>query len=312
MQERRPQAVMISKRANVFYLEHVRIMQKDDRVVYLSEGQDGIDKFVSIPDKNTAFVLLGKGTSITDAAVRKLAESNVLVGFCGSGGSPLFAEIDLTFLLPQDEYRPPQHAQAWYAMWADDVSRLGAGKAFLSFRSSWDKEMFAKQGINIPDALFSDFEQQVARCESTTDLLTTEGRFAKHLYALLAQQFGVNKFNRNPGAKKKETVDQVVNSFLDHGNYLAYGYAAVALHGMGIPYFLPVLHGKTRRGALVFDVADLFKDWLVMPKAFACGAEGKKDRFFRAQIIEGALKNQILDEVMGFISSLPQKVQVKQ
>jgi len=64
--DRRPQAVMISKRANVFYLEHVRVMQKDDRVVYLTESDDGVDKFVSIPDKNTAFLLLGKGTSITD------------------------------------------------------------------------------------------------------------------------------------------------------------------------------------------------------------------------------------------------------
>ena len=41
-QERRPQAVMLSKRANVFYLEHVRVMQRDNRIVYLTEGADGI------------------------------------------------------------------------------------------------------------------------------------------------------------------------------------------------------------------------------------------------------------------------------
>ena len=86
--ERRPQAVMMSKRANVFYLEHVRVMQRDQRVVYMTEAREGLHQFVAIPDKNTAFILLGKGTSITDAAVRKLAESNVIVGFCGSGGSP--------------------------------------------------------------------------------------------------------------------------------------------------------------------------------------------------------------------------------
>lgn len=43
--DRRPQAVMISKRVNVFYLEHVRLMQKDDRVVYLTEGRHGLDQF---------------------------------------------------------------------------------------------------------------------------------------------------------------------------------------------------------------------------------------------------------------------------
>lgn len=41
---------MISKRVNVFYLEHVRLMQKDERVVYLTEGSHGIDQFVAIPD----------------------------------------------------------------------------------------------------------------------------------------------------------------------------------------------------------------------------------------------------------------------
>lgn len=309
---RRPQAVMISKRANVFYLEHVRVMQKDERVVYLTESQDGIDQFVSIPDKNTSFVLLGKGTSITDAAVRKLSESNVIVGFCGSGGSPLFAELDATFLLPQDEYRPPAHAQRWFSLWVDEVSRVAMGRAFLQYRAAWDQKMFAKLDMPIPDSLFESFLDRLGGCGTTTDLLSAEAHFAKEIYRHLAIAFAIQDFTREPGAKKKETPYQRVNSFLDHGNYLAYGYAAVALHGMGIPYFLPVLHGKTRRGALVFDVADLFKDWLVMPAAFRCGAKNAKDAVFRAQIIEMALQYDVLDYVMTFVSDLPNKIQDNQ
>jgi CRISPR-associated protein Cas1 len=99
----RPRAVMLSKRANVFYLERSRVIQADDRVVYLTDTGANIEKMFNIPDKNTAFLLLGKGTSISDAAARKLAESNVMVGFCGSGGSPLFGAMDFTFLSPQDE-----------------------------------------------------------------------------------------------------------------------------------------------------------------------------------------------------------------
>jgi len=309
---RRPQAVMLSKRANVFYLDHVRVMQKDDRVVYLTESMDGIDQFVAIPDKNTAFVLLGKGTSITDAAVRKLSESNVVVGFCGSGGSPLFAEIDLAFLLPQDEYRPPGHAQRWFTLWSDEPTRIEMGRAFLRHRAAWDKAMYAKLALPVPPAVFDDFSGGLNRCASTTDLLSAEARFAKALYGLLARMFEVSNFTRDAGAKRKDTPQQRVNSLLDHGNYLAYGYAAVALHGMGIPYFLPVLHGKTRRGALVFDVADLFKDWLVMPAAFHCGASSEKDSVFRAQIIEAAIKHDVLDHAMTFISSVPEKLSEKQ
>ncbi|STX45386.1 CRISPR-associated endonuclease Cas1, subtype I-F/YPEST [Legionella gratiana] len=33
------------------------------------------------------------------------------------------------------------------------------------------------------------------------------------------------------------------------------------------------MHGKTRRGALVFDVADLIKDALILPWAFICAKE---------------------------------------
>jgi CRISPR-associated endonuclease Cas1 len=257
--DRRPQAVMISKRVNVFYLEHVRLMQKDDRVVYLTEGRHGLDQFVAIPDKNTAFILLGKGTSITDAAARKLAESNVLVGFCGSGGSPLFGVIDVAFLLPQDEYRPTSHAQKWFALWADERARIEMGRQFLIYRVSYDKLMYKKLKIEVSEVVFDTFSENIVRCETITDLLAAEGRFAKTLYAALASAYSIPKFTRKAGAKESENSEQRVNSFLDHGNYLAYGYAAVALHGMGVPYFLPVLHGKTRRGALVFDVADLLR-----------------------------------------------------
>lgn len=307
-EERRPQAVMISKRANVFYLEHVKVMQKDERVVYLTEARGDIEQFVAIPDRNTAFILLGKGTSITDAAARKLAESNVLVGFCGSGGSPLFAQSDLTFLLPQDEYRPPDHAQAWFGLWGHAHHRVAMGREFLRYRAQWNREMFARLSSPVPPEVFDDFASSLSLCASTTELLAAEAHFAKNLYRLLAQHHRLDGFTRDQGRRKQETPQQAVNSFLDHGNYLAYGYAAVALHGMGIPYFLPVLHGKTRRGALVFDVADLFKDWLVMPIAFESGASGAKDQVFRGRIIEAALKYRILDHVMGFISGLPKKI----
>lgn len=310
--ERRPQAVMMSKRANVFYLEHVRVIQRDERVVYLTETRDGLDQFVAIPDKNTAFILLGKGTSITDAAVRKLAESNVVVGFCGSGGSPLFAESDITFLLPQDEYRPVVYAQRWFALWMHEPTRIEMGRAFLRHRAAWDKIMYAKLNVPIPEAAFEDFASSLDGCTTTADLLSAEARFAKMIYRLLSNSLKIPDFTREPGAKKRETAAQRVNSFLDHGNYLAYGYAAVILHAIGVPYFLPVLHGKTRRGALVFDVADLFKDWLVMPAAFRCGARAEKDGTFRAEIIELALKHEVLDHAMTFVKEVVEVISKNQ
>ena len=39
-------------------------------------------------------VLLGPGTSVTQAAMRELSKAGVMVGFCGGGGTPLFTATE--------------------------------------------------------------------------------------------------------------------------------------------------------------------------------------------------------------------------
>ncbi len=307
MKERRPVAVMMSKRANVFYLEHVRIFQKDGRLMYLTETGQPVEKIINIPDKNTAFILLGKGTSITDAAVRKLAESNVMLGFCGSGGSPLFGALDICFLTPQDEYRPTEYMQAWVKMWSDESDRLAMAKAFLNRRVDWGIAYGPRFGFNIPNGIADGFRAAIASATGTDQLLAAEAHYAKALYAFLARSYGM-EFTREEGKRAKNTPADLTNGFLDHGNYIAYGYAACALHTLGISYAFPVLHGKTRRGALVFDVADLVKDWLVMPLAFACGHRKVSDNQFRAELIDRAYGSEVLDLLMTFLKDALKKM----
>ena len=78
-------AILHSKRANLYYLEHCRVMQKDGRVLYLTEAKNE-NQYWNIPIANTTVILLGTGTSITQAAMRMLASAGVLVGFAGGGG----------------------------------------------------------------------------------------------------------------------------------------------------------------------------------------------------------------------------------
>ena len=295
-------SVMLSKRANVFYLEHVRVMQKNERVVYLTEAVNGIQQFVSIPDKNTTFILLGKGTSITDSAVRKLAESNVVIGFCGSGGSPLFADIDIAFLTPQDEYRPTEYGQKWFEIWSNEKLRINLAKHFLIYRGQKASEWYANNNKNINQEIFNKLIYNTKITDNIPYLCIVEAHYVKSLDSELAKDVGI-RFTREQAVKKSENPAQKANSFLDHGNYIAYGYASVALHGLGIPYFLPILHGKTRRGALVFDVADLFKDYLVMPLAFEMSIRNAKDTEFRAKIIDSAQNLELLDDVMTFLKT---------
>ncbi|HUM96177.1 MAG TPA: type I-F CRISPR-associated endonuclease Cas1f [Candidatus Competibacter sp.] len=309
----KPRAVLLSKRANVFYLEHVRVMQKDDRVVYLTDTGSDIEQFFNIPERNTAFLLLGKGSSLTDAAARKLADSNVVIGFCGSGGSPLFCAADMTFLTTQSEYRPTEYMQGWMRLWLDDAKRVAAAKRMLKKRLEWtlaswsaDAELLRRK-IGLDDALVRWFENGIDHAATTSDLLSLEGAWAKRLYARLAEGFRLADFKREEGKGSHESREDDVNGFLDHGNYIAYGYAAVTLNGLGISFALPLLHGKTRRGGLVFDVADLVKDAYVMPLAFARGSAGVKQQAFRDELIERFHDANILDQLFTFVEKLSQE-----
>ena len=75
------------------------------------------------------------------------------------------------------------------------------------------------------------------------------------------------------------------------------GLAATTLWVLGIPHGFAVMHGKTRRGALVFDVADLFKDAIVMPSAFLLGSKNKSDQDFRYWLIDSCYQENLLDKL---------------
>ncbi|CAK0781608.1 CRISPR-associated endonuclease Cas1 [Gammaproteobacteria bacterium] len=314
-QTTKPRQIIMSKRANVFYLEHVRVQQKDERVVYLTEEDNTIEQFFNIPERNTAFLLLGKGTSITDAAIRKLADSNVVVGFVGNSGSPLFGSVDIAFLTPQSEYRPTEYMQAWMRMWLDEEKRLRVAKDFQKERIRWVQESWDANAdlsalkLRLPDSVIRTYEGRIDAATNTTELMSAEAEWARRLYGLLSNVFGLKEFTREEGKRSKATLQDSANSFIDHGNYIAYGYAAVALNALGISFALPVLHGKTRRGALVFDVADLFKDAIVLPLAFKHGKQVSRDQQFRDELTEVCFAHGIIDRVIETIkTSLEKKI----
>lgn len=132
--------ILHSKRANIYYLSHCRVLQKDGRVLYLTED-DKANLYYNIPIANTTSILLGTGTSITQAAMRLLSQAGVLVGFCGGGGSPLFMgaerEVYVEWMMPQSEYRPTEYIQGWMSWWWDDDKRLMAAKLLQHARLAY-------------------------------------------------------------------------------------------------------------------------------------------------------------------------------
>lgn len=305
-------AILHSKRANVYYLEHCRVLVNGGRVEYVTDaGKKSL--YWNIPIANTSSILLGTGTSITQAAMRELAKAGVLVGFCGGGGTPLFSanevDIEVAWMSPQSEYRPTEYLQAWVQFWFDDELRLHAAQQLQTRRlqrllAAWNTRALREAGFAVDlarlQALVQQFTPRIANAPDVTALLTDEAQLTKALFKLAVDAVGYGEFTR----AKRGTGTDAANRFLDHGNYLAYGLGATATWVLGLPHGLAVLHGKTRRGGLVFDAADLVKDAAILPQAFLSAMRGDDEQQFRRQCIEALTQSESLDFMIDTLKDI--------
>lgn len=307
-------AILHSKRANIYYLEKCRVMQKDGRVLYLTEAssqRNAENQYWNIPIANTTCLLLGTGTSITQAAMRMLASAGVLVGFSGGGGTPLLMATEIEWLVPQSEYRPTEYLQGWMQFWFDDGKRLQAAKQFQHQRIEFLKRIWGKdrdlkaEGFDCDSTAIQSALQncsdKINAADRVVRLLQAEAELTKRLY-----KFAANTTNYGDFIREREAVD-IANGFLNHGNYLAYGLAATTLWVLGIPHGFAVMHGKTRRGALVFDIADLIKDAIVLPWAFICAKEKATEQEFRQQCLQAFTDHKALDFMFNQVKQVALK-----
>ena len=88
-----------------------------------------------------------------------------------------------------------------------------------------------------------------------------EGDFRKSLYAQMASRWRIGSFKRIQRVRARDRDDDTrvkfVNMAIDHGNCLAYRIASLVLWILGIPGNMPVSHGHSRAGGLVYDLAIL-------------------------------------------------------
>ncbi|NWK79743.1 type I-F CRISPR-associated endonuclease Cas1f [Aquitalea sp. LB_tupeE] len=305
--------ILHSKRAHLYYLEHCRVLVNGGRLEYVTEqGKQSL--YWNIPIANTTTLLLGTGTSITQAAMRELAKAGVMVGFCGGGGTPLFTagerELEIAWQSPQSEYRPTEYLQYWVGFWFDEPKRLAAAKQLQQARlkrihQQWTgNRQLREAGFVIDENHLSEAlqasAQAITHAMDHTGLLTEEARLSKLLFRLAAQAASYGDFTR----AKRGSGSDPANRFLDHGNYLAYGLGATATWVLGLPHGLAILHGKTRRGGLVFDAADLVKDAIILPQAFVSAMRGDDEQTFRQCCIEQLLRSEALDFMMDQLKTI--------
>lgn len=218
---------------------------------------------------------------------------------------------EIEWMTSQSEYRPTEYLQGWLSFWFNEAERLNAAKKLqcsrIDFlRKVWSKDReFIGSGFNANDSVIDNLLQshyeKIDLSKNPNELLLSEAQLTKQLYKIAAQKNNIQDFKR-----ERESTDKA-NAFLNHGNYLAYGLAATTLWVLGIPHGFAVMHGKTRRGALVFDVADLVKDALVLPLSFICASENATEQEFRQQCLQAFTDHKALDFMFNQIKALALK-----
>ena len=173
------------------------------------------------------------------------------------------------------------------------AQQLGRNQAFLA-----DQDFHLSEA-RLHSALAAS-RQHIDAAPDNTALLTEEARLSKQLFKLAVGAVDYGEFTR---AKRGSGTDPA-NRFLDHGNYLAYGLGATAAWVLGLPHGLAVLHGKTRRGGLVFDITDLVKDALVLPQAFISAQRGDDEQAFRQACITRFTQAEALDFMIDTVKAV--------
>lgn len=308
--------ILHSKRANIYYLEHCRLLVNGGRVEYVTEeGNQSL--YWNIPIANTTSILLGTGTSVTQAAMRELSKAGVMVGFCGGGGTPLYSstegDFDILWVSPQSEYRPTEYLQSWFYLWLNDEKRLGASKRLIQLRIDFIQKSWAAKSRTFDEgfcfespalcSILDQYRSDVASASTIMKIFSIEARFTKQLYKIVCDAVDYHSFTRIKQGLGKDRA----NRNLDYGNYLAYGLGATATWVLGLPHGLSILHGKTRRGGLVFDAADLIKDALVLPQAFISAVQCHDDKEFKSHCIRNFLNKEALDYIIDCLKDIAQK-----
>ena len=294
--------INISQRGySIYYIDRAKIFTRNSTLAF-SISDSGKFKTFNIPYLNTSILMLGPSTSITNEAVRLFSANAGIVMFTGNNGVPAYGNspLDFTVIENNSEYKPTKYAQKWINIFRDEQTKLKAAKLLLNIRIQITKEIYnslfeAKEldlNNNSNNYIFDNFINNIQKAKNEQELLLAEGRYTKSIYTLCAQSTKI-KFTR----KQKDSLDPV-NPLLTHSNYLCYGYAAVTLTALGIPYSFPLLHGKTRRGALVFDIADLIKDAISIPMSFYHGLNSNlNDYDFRNKVTESVEKHKLFDRL---------------
>lgn len=219
------------------YLEHARIDRHEKSIAV--HDKDGL---TPLPAAALSVLMLGPGTTVTQAAITTLADNNCLVIWCGEENVRFYAAG-----MGGTRSAAALLRQARLASHEDTRLQVVKRMYYLRF------------GGPVDDAL------------TVETLRGREGARVRDAYARLSAQTGVEWTGRH--YDRGNWADATpVNRALSAANACLYGLAHAAILACGYSPALGFIH-TGKQLSFVYDIADLYKIELVLPLAFTLAQE---------------------------------------
>ena len=267
-------------RHGVMWLGRGNLLTEDGTLHFLTAGGAGLEPGdYAIPFQMVSCLVLEPGTTVTHDAIRLLASHGTGVVFSGEGGVRMYGSV-----LPHGPDASAR-ARAQVRAWSAPDQRQRVVRRMYAWR----------MGEVFPDA--------------PLDVLRgMEGARAKETYRVLSQQLGVRwygrKFDRNAPDR-----DDPPNQAINHASTAVMAAAQVAVAATGTLPQLGFIHEDSGI-AFALDVADLFRDTITVPCAFAAVKEQRKrsdqplERVARQLTARAMRREQVVTKMIERIKEL--------
>lgn len=256
--------------ASFLYLERGRIEQDGRSVRYVNERER-----VPIPVASLTLLLLGPGTTITQQAVRNIAECGCTIAWSGEDGVRLYAN-------GLGETRSARRLIRQARLVSDPRLRMQVVRRMYELR----------------------FEEPLPRHLSLQQIRGLEGVRVRETYARLSRETKVPWSGRSYRRHDWRAADPV-NRALSAANACLYGICHAAVVSAGYSPALGFVHtGKAL--SFVYDVADLYKTETSIPAAFHTVGDGEDnvERAVRIRLRDQFHRTNLLGRIVEDLARL--------
>lgn len=252
------------------YIEHAKI-DKEARSICFHDKEGK----TQLPVAALTLLMLGPGTSITHAAIKVLADSGVLITWCGEEGIRYYAHgIGET----RKGYKLEQQAH----LWADDSAHMRVVRAMYELR------------LNVKPNFSYSLQQ----------LRGMEGVRVRDSYAQASKATGVPWHGRSYNRTSWKDSDEI-NKALSAANACLYGLCHSAIVSGGYSPGLGFIHSG-KQLSFVYDIADLYKAETTIPLSFEIVTMGSDnlERLIRTKCREVFYEKKLLKRILPDIAKL--------